>query len=94
MKTYTIEQIKNEKIAVRIDDAEKGNILVKAVGYYYGGSFPFYNYKEFCIAPSLDVKNKRFFHCHKKYYLGQEYTVIEFSQIDFQDNPLNNLIIW
>lgn len=97
MKTYTIEQIKNEKIAIRIDDVEKGKAVVKAVGYSYTGSFPFDNYKEFCIAPSKNIRDNRFFHCSKNYYLGKKYTIIEFSQIDFQEVPedtLKNIIIW
>ena len=80
MKTYTIEQIKNEKIAIRIDDEEKGKAVVKAVGYPYSGSFPFDIYEEFCIAPSKDAKDKRFYHCNKKYYLGEKYTIIEKKQ--------------
>lgn len=96
MERFTIQQIEDGKIAIRIRDKEEGRKVVSKMKSKYTGSFPMDEYNEFCIAPFKNngVNDGKICHCNKNHYTSNDYIVIEFNQIDFEENLLNNIQIW
>lgn len=96
MKKYTIEELKKGYIAIKIRTQEEGRKVVDNLKMKYYGNFPIKDYQDFCIAP-FEYNGKHdgsICHTEAESYRKNNYEIIEFSQIDFQENLVECIEIW
>jgi len=85
---YTVDYVKQNKVAIRVNTIEEGKKVVNLIGFPYHGNYPIKDYEEFCI----DIKstNASFTHCHKYYYIEQHYEIINASDFIKNNTKMEN----
>ena len=99
MERFTIKQLQNNLIQVRCDTIEQANKIWKASGQNDYWNIGNKDTKEYYILCYRETKS---YHSYPAWmedgqYFKKEYGVdktIEFNQIDFEENLLNNIQIW
>lgn len=91
MKKYTIEKLNNStKIVVNVDNCEQIKKLDEIFKTCHDYLYNRLSYKD--GNQCINIKNTE--HSDTDYYMETGYTIIPFSQIDFQENLVECIEIW